>query len=208
VEVNMLGLQCGIQDQLCSAYGGINYIEMKQFPWAVVSPIHVSNAVWWELERRLTLVYFGRSHDSSEIHNLVIKELEHEGPESRRLNDLRRTAEQSRDAVYIGDFLALGRAMSDNTEAQARLHPSLVSADALRVIEIARSHGAIGWKVNGAGGNGGSLTILGGDMSIDTRAMIRDIEQEDPLFRCIPIYLSRYGVRTWEWDQGELRTMG
>jgi D-glycero-alpha-D-manno-heptose-7-phosphate kinase len=208
VEVNMLGLQCGIQDQLCSAFGGINYIEMKQFPWAVVSPIHVSNAVWWELERRLTLVYFGTAHDSSELHKLVIKELEHEGPDSRRLDDLRRTAEQSRDAIYMGDFLALGKAMTDNTEAQARLHPALVSADARRVIEIGRAHGAIGWKVNGAGGNGGSLTILGGDMSIDTRAMIHDIEQENPLFRCIPVYLSRYGVRTWEWNQEEHRTMG
>ena len=30
IETDMLHLQCGIQDQLCSAYGGINYIEMFQ----------------------------------------------------------------------------------------------------------------------------------------------------------------------------------
>jgi len=29
VETEILGQQCGIQDQLCSAYGGINYIEMQ-----------------------------------------------------------------------------------------------------------------------------------------------------------------------------------
>jgi D-glycero-alpha-D-manno-heptose-7-phosphate kinase len=28
VETELLGQQCGIQDQLCSAFGGINYIEM------------------------------------------------------------------------------------------------------------------------------------------------------------------------------------
>jgi D-glycero-alpha-D-manno-heptose-7-phosphate kinase len=200
VEMQMLGLQCGIQDQICSAYGGINFIEMKQFPWASVSQIQIPNAVWWELERRLTLIYFGRSHDSSEIHKKVIKELENEGSESRRLQDLRGTAEQSRDAIYIGDFHAFGRAMIDNTEAQARLHPELVSADALRVIEIAKAHGAIGWKVNGAGGYGGSITILGGDLSIAKRAMIKEIEQENALFQNIPIYLSRFGLRTWEWN--------
>ena len=27
IEVDILGQQCGIQDQLCSAYGGINYID-------------------------------------------------------------------------------------------------------------------------------------------------------------------------------------
>jgi D-glycero-alpha-D-manno-heptose-7-phosphate kinase len=198
VEVNMLGLQCGIQDQLCSAYGGINFIEMKQFPWATVSQIQIPNSVWWELERRLVLIYFGRSHDSSEIHKQVIKELESEGPDCRRLQDLRGTAEKSRDAIYAGDFQAFGAAMVENTDAQARLHTSLVSPQALRVIEIARAHGAIGWKVNGAGGNGGSITLLCGDQAIEKRRMIREIEQEDPLFRNIPIYLSRYGLRTWE----------
>ena len=32
---------------------------------------------------------------------------------------------------------------------------ALVSDAALQVIDIARQHGAIGWKVNGAGGDGG-----------------------------------------------------
>jgi D-glycero-alpha-D-manno-heptose-7-phosphate kinase len=198
VEVKMLGLQCGIQDQLCSAYGGINFIEMKQFPWATVSQIQIPNSIWWELERRLVLIFFGRSHDSSEIHKQVIQELESEGPDSKRLHDLRGTAEKSRDAIYAGDFEAFGAAMIENTDAQARLHSSLVSADALRVIEIARAHGAIGWKVNGAGGNGGSITLLCGDQSIAKRRMIKEIEQENPLLQNIPIYLSRYGLRTWE----------
>jgi D-glycero-alpha-D-manno-heptose-7-phosphate kinase len=198
VEVHMLGLQCGIQDQICSAYGGINFIEMKQFPWATVSQIQIPNSIWWELERRLVLIYFGQSHDSSEIHRQVIKELESEGPDCKRLNDLRGTAEQSRDAIYEGDFESLGAAMIENTEAQTRLHSSLVSPEALRVIEIARAHGAIGWKVNGAGGNGGSITLLCGGLSMPKRHMIKQIEQENPLFKNIPIYLSRYGLRTWE----------
>ena len=50
--------------------------------------------------------------------------------------------------------------MIANTEAQRSLHPELVGVDARRVIEFAAAHGAIGWKVNGAGGDGGSVTIL------------------------------------------------
>lgn len=198
VEMNILGLQCGVQDQIASAYGGINYIEMQKFPHATVSQIQVSNAIWWELERRLALVYFGTSHVSSEIHTKVIRELENAGPDNRKLEDLRVTAPRSRDAMYNGDFEALGWAMIRNTEAQGRLHPELVSSDALRVIEIARAHGAIGWKVNGAGGKGGSLTILCGPLSHSKRAMLREIEQENPLYRHIPTYLSRFGLRTWE----------
>jgi D-glycero-alpha-D-manno-heptose-7-phosphate kinase len=198
IETQMLKLQSGIQDQLCSAYGGINYIEMFDYPHATVSPIQVPNTIWWELERRLVLIYFGKSHTSSAIHEKVIRELEGLGPDCQKLQDLRATPEKSRDAIYAGDFAGFGRAMIENTEAQERLHPDLVSPDARRVIEIAKAYGALGWKVNGAGGDGGSLTILSGALSHVKRAMIREIEAENPLFKNIPLYLSRTGLRTWE----------
>ena len=202
VEVEDLKLQCGIQDQLCSAYGGINYIEMFKYPYATVSQLHIPNATWWELERRLVLIYLGKSHDSSKVHEKVIRELEDSGPDCRQLNDLRTTADMSRDALFAGDIEGLGRAMIDNTEAQIRLHESLVSDNAHRIIQIAREHGAVGWKINGAGGEGGSVTLLCDSRSSAKRAMIRTIEKENSLFNNIPLYLSRYGVRTWE--QGNL----
>jgi D-glycero-alpha-D-manno-heptose-7-phosphate kinase len=93
--------------------------------------------------------------------------------------------------------------MIQNTEAQGRLHAGLISAHAHRVIEIARAHGALGWKVNGAGGEGGSLTLLCGARSDAKRALIHAIEEEDSLFVNIPIYLSRYGLRTWETDAAQ-----
>jgi galactokinase/mevalonate kinase-like predicted kinase len=82
------------------------------------------------------------------------------GPNNAHVQALRTCAEKARDAVYAGNFDALGRAMIENTDAQANLNSALVSADARRIIEIARAHGAIGWKVNGAGGEGGSITLL------------------------------------------------
>ena len=198
VEVDMLGQQCGIQDQLCSAYGGINIIDMFKYPHATVSQIHIPNSIWWELERRLILIYLGKSHSSSKIHEKVIIELEDAGPDNKKLNDLRRTAVISQNALYNGDFTALGKAMIENTEAQTRLHPDLVSWDAYRVIEIAQEYGVLGWKVNGAGGEGGSITLLCDNLSFKKRGMIKQIEEDNQLFRNIPIYLSRYGLRVWE----------
>ena len=198
VEMEMVGLQCGIQDQICSAYGGINFIEMDSFPRATVSQIQIADQVGWELERRLVLIYLGRSHSSSEVHAKVISELESEGPASRRLEALRQTAAKSRDAVSAGDFAALGRAMIENTDAQGRLHPDLIGSGARKVIDIARSHGAEGWKVNGAGGEGGSVSILTGPLRGSRKAIIRDIEEENPLYREIPVSLSRIGLHTWE----------
>jgi D-glycero-alpha-D-manno-heptose-7-phosphate kinase len=198
VEVEMLRQQSGIQDQLCAAYGGINYIEISRYPEATVSQLQVPDPILWELERRLMLIYLGKAHDSSKVHEKVIAELEDEGPESKRLEDLRLAAEKARDAVIAGDFATLGRAMIENTAAQGRLHPHLISADAQRVIEIARDSGAAGWKVNGAGGEGGSVTVLCSEPSHAKREMLCAMEAANPLLRNIPIHLSRHGLRVWE----------
>jgi D-glycero-alpha-D-manno-heptose-7-phosphate kinase len=197
VETKKLGLQCGIQDQLCSAYGGINYIEMFEYPHASVSQVQVPNNVWWELERRLVLVYLGTAHTSSEVHGKVIERLEAPEADKSALEPLRRAAVAGKNALFAGDFDALGRAMTDNTNAQAALHPALVSEDAQRVIDIARHHGALGWKVNGAGGDGGSLTLLCNAEGERKRALLDALPQADPRFQVIPTYLSRQGLRRW-----------
>ncbi len=198
VETDMLGQQCGIQDQICSAYGGINYIDMFSYPHAAVSQLQVPNSIWWELERRLVLIYLGKSHSSSDVHVKVIEELEGAGQDNPKLKDLRETAPLSRDAVYAGDFAALGQAMIKNTDAQGRLNSALISPDSARVIGIAKSHGALDWKVNGAGGGGGSVTLLCDDVSSTKRSLINEIERDNALFKNIPVYLSRTGLRSWE----------
>jgi D-glycero-alpha-D-manno-heptose-7-phosphate kinase len=203
VEVDLLKQQSGIQDQLCSAYGGINFIDMVQYPHAAVSQIYVPNSTWWELERRLVLIFLGKSHSSSAVHEKVIAELENAGPDCPKLAPLRETPVKARDAVYAGDFEALGRSMVENTEAQGELNAALISIEAQQVIEIAHENGAIGWKVNGAGGEGGSITLLCGGISSQKRELIRQIETANPLFKNIPIYLSRFGLRIWTCTESE-----
>jgi D-glycero-alpha-D-manno-heptose-7-phosphate kinase len=197
VEVERLGIQSGIQDQLCAAYGGVNFIEMSSYPDATVSQLAVPDDVWWELERRLVLLFLGRTHVSSEVHERVIAALEREGEGSARLEELRRTAAQARDAVCAADLDALGRAMTRNTDAQRLLHDGLVGEHARAAIDVAAANGARGWKVNGAGGEGGSLTLLCGPDLRAKRELVRALRGADPRFRIIPISLAWSGLRVW-----------
>jgi D-glycero-alpha-D-manno-heptose-7-phosphate kinase len=61
-----------------------------------------------------------------------------------------------------------------------------------------KAHGAIGWKVNGAGGEGGSVTLLCSASASQRRSLLRTITEANPLFQPIPIYLSHTGLRVWE----------
>jgi D-glycero-alpha-D-manno-heptose-7-phosphate kinase len=198
VETVHLARQCGVQDQLCSAFGGVNFIEITEYPRATVVPLPLPDALRRELQRRLALVYLGRPHSSSAVHEKVVRDLERLGPECAQLQALRGAAVRARDALLARDLEALGRGMRDNTAAQAELHPDLVHPDAWRIIEIARSYGAAGWKVNGAGGDGGSITLLAGPDAGARRAMLRALATENPALVRVPIAISRDGLRVRE----------
>jgi len=198
VESECLKLQCGIQDQISAAYGGICFIDMTSYPNATVSPVYIPNSTWWELESRFSLIYLGRTHSSSNVHKQVIRELEGAGKASPKIERLRRPPVEGKNALFAGDFRALGAAMIENTNAQAALNAALVSDTAKAAIAIARRHGALGWKVNGAGGEGGSLTILSGSSPARKRRMLREIEDMGNGICHIPTYLSRFGLRVWE----------
>ena len=101
-------------------------------------------------------------------------------------------------AVAMGDLEALGRVMIDNTEGQRGLHEELVGARHQKVIDIAAQYGAPGWKVNGAGGSGGSVTLLADPDAAAKRAMIGAVLAEDRCYQYIPVRLCAEGLRVWE----------
>ena len=195
VEVDLLGQQSGVQDQYGAAFGGINYVEIAEYPDASRHEVAASDATRAALETRLVLVYLGRTHSSSAIHEEVIRGLEHPGSAGRApLDDLRAAAVAARDAVEAGDLQGLGAAMRACTVGQRRLHPLLVSADARRVIDAAAARGALGWKVNGAGGEGGSLAILCPPGGARRAAIIAAMTAALPACQVLPTTIAPRGL--------------
>jgi D-glycero-alpha-D-manno-heptose-7-phosphate kinase len=84
--------------------------------------------------------------------------------------------------------------MVDNTAAQAALHPDLVSREAAAAIDAARRTGCAGWKVNGAGGEGGSLALLLGEHT-NRDDVVHALADADPSFAVLPTRLARRGLR-------------
>jgi len=83
--------------------------------------------------------------------------------------------------------------MIDNTDAQRCLHPGLVGVDATRAIEVAVAQGALGWKVNGAGGEGGSVTILSATPEAK-EALEHRVAGLDLSYRVLPGQISMDGL--------------
>lgn len=196
IETKELGLECGVQDQLASAHGGINLIEIQDFPKTTTSPITTSDDIWWELEHRLLLTYIGKPHQSSEIHKMVIAGLGASPDKDQRIERLRQLAHQAAKTLPTGDFARMGNIFNENTKVQRALHKNLVCDAFEEIISVAEDFNAMGCKVNGAGGDGGSIAILtDGDMS-KKREMQKVLEKKGYL--TLPVYLSRRGLRAWK----------
>jgi D-glycero-alpha-D-manno-heptose-7-phosphate kinase len=187
LEVDGLGAESGVQDQLCAAFGGINYLEIEPYPEAVVHPL----PRWDMLAACLSLVFLGRAHHSSEVHRRVIECAPNDRPEV--FARLRHAALVTRDAVMARDLPAFGEAMIANTEAQMSLHPDLVGPDAREVISFAAERGSPGWKVNGAGGDGGTVTVLSATPRAKER-FERELGGANRRYRVLPIDISTAGL--------------
>ncbi len=191
LEVQELKLEAGVQDQLGSAYGGVNFMEVE-YPSARVLPVPLAPSVRCELEDRFVLVYTGRSHFSSGMHQKVIAEAaQHRGD----FDDLAAAAVAGKEALLAGDLDAFAAAMNANWAAQKRLHTEITTPEIEALHRASVAAGAIGFKANGAGG-GGTVTILAqrNQNHLVARA-VRELGMT-----VLPSQIDTSGLQVWETD--------
>jgi D-glycero-alpha-D-manno-heptose-7-phosphate kinase len=192
LEVEELKLESGVQDQLASAYGGVSFMEVE-YPNARVLPVPLSPAIRCELEDRFVLVYTGRSHFSSAMHQKVISEADrHHG----NFDDLARAAVRGKEALLRGDIAAFAEAMNANWEAQKGLHADITTPEIETLHRAAFAAGAVGFKANGAGG-GGTVTILAGR---DHAHLVRRAVVELGMI-VLPSLIDTTGLQVWEAEE-------
>ena len=194
VETEKLHMQSGIQDQICAAFGGVCFIHMQKYPDFHISHVSLSKRIREDLNHQLCLIYLGSTHRSSDIHERVIKSLKKGSSQAELLKKLRSLAEEGQFSLISQDLVHFGRVMIDNNELQRILHPDLISEEADAVIKIAKKYCALGWKVNGAGGQGGSLTVLSGPDRVSREGMITAVENLGHGIRHLQVSLSSEGL--------------
>jgi D-glycero-alpha-D-manno-heptose-7-phosphate kinase len=193
LETKELGIQSGVQDQVAAAVGGISYHTIDPYPRVTTSPVRVNPEIAWELESRLVLVYTGERHLSSEVHEKVIADYQACNPSTRKAMDtLKTTPQLAASALWKGDFAAFAEIMNLNNSAQKALHPG-ITTDRIEQIEgVARPAGAIGFKINGAGG-GGSVTVL---CETSRRRQVEE-RLKAAGYQLLPCRFDWEGLRTW-----------
>jgi D-glycero-alpha-D-manno-heptose-7-phosphate kinase len=154
IESEILARPIGKQDQYAAAYGGLNYIEFLSDENVLVHPIRCSPSTRTELASRLMMFFIAARPEDSRV--LAEQQLAIEQDASARasLDDMAALARHTRDAIQMGDLDSFGLLLHENWQLKKRLHPQISSPQIDRWCQIARSAGAQGEKILGAGGAG------------------------------------------------------
>jgi len=192
LEIKELNLESGVQDQYAVALGGINFMEIA-YPTVVIEPIQISPKKVCELESQLILVFLS-SRSSSEMHKAVINNYKKGDKITlKSLEIIKNCAYEMKNAILSEDLAYMGDVMNKNWDSQKNLHSLMVNPIIKKVEKIAMNNGAVGFKINGAGG-GGSASIIAdiGKENLLKRQLIKSG------FRLLSTKLDFLGVQTWK----------
>ena len=121
----------------------------------MVEPLQVSEATRQTLERRLMLFFTGGSRQSSNILRYQ-KQKGEEGDRRviERLLTIKELGLAIQQALEAGDLDAFGELMHRSWLQKRSLAPNISNQAIDELYELARSKGAVGGKITGAGGGG------------------------------------------------------
>jgi len=191
LEVEELELESGVQDQYAAAYGGINFMEVA-YPSVKITQLKLSKKIISDIEDHMILVFLD-SRSSSDMHKAVINNYKKgDNATLTSLEIIKNCAYSMKKALFSGDLLDIGRIMNRNWEAQKNLHHLMSNQIIEKAEKLAYNNGALGFKLNGAGG-GGSASILAdkGKTSFLKKILIQEG------FQILPSKFDFLGVQTW-----------
>lgn len=154
IEIGLMGMPIGKQDQYAAAFGGLNYIEFGPED-VIVERLAVSDGTVSQLRERLLLFFTGLAHKSEEIlGEQRRRSQEGHRPTVEALHAIKDIAIQTRAHLIAGDIRPIGDLLHRSWLAKRTLALGVSDPVIDRWYELALEAGASGGKIVGAGGGG------------------------------------------------------
>jgi len=154
IEIEKLGMPIGKQDQYATAYGGVNAITFSR-DGVYVEPLVLSPETLEGLESNVLLFYTGAARDAARTlleQDQAVREGDPTVLES--LHAIKAMANETRRCLEAGTLGVFGEILHASWQQKKRLAQGISNPRIDEYYEVARSNGAIGGKITGAGGGG------------------------------------------------------
>jgi D-glycero-alpha-D-manno-heptose-7-phosphate kinase len=154
VEIERCSKPIGKQDQYIAAYGGFQYIQFDPDDTVRLYPIVCSAETKRRLQDGLLLLYTGMARSAREVLEEQKTNIDSNWNRRRSVEGMVRLAQELRDALRQDDLSSFGDILHRGWMMKRSLASTVSNSRIDDWYERARSHGALGGKILGAGGGG------------------------------------------------------
>lgn len=158
IERDILKENVGVQDQIETAYGGLNKIVIYPDGHFDVNPLPLPTNRLQELQSHLVLFFTGVSRTASDIAGEKIKSIPNKRAELHAMHEM---VDIAANILSTGnDICDFGRLLHESWMLKRQISAGISPTFIDDIYERARKNGAIGGKLLGAGGGGFMLFFV------------------------------------------------
>ncbi len=194
---------CGKQDQYASAFGNICHLSIEPSGKTSITPVHVPHETLGRLETNLMLFYTGFTRNAIEVlrsqKENVEKARDDLDEKLSYFHEIKKIGEQNLKCLETGDLRKFGEYLDVHWQLKKKTSEMMTNTEVDSYYALAKSKGALGGKIVGAGG-GGFLMLY----SEDGHEKLREAMKAEGLIE-VPFKFDFDGTRVvYEDEQYEI----
>ena len=151
IENKLLKENVGIQDQIASSFGNLNYVKIKKDKTFKINPIILKDYERFEFLGRLLLVYTDEQRNSSQMAQFILKNLK---KKKKILMKIQQIVDEAYSNLINQDIDSFGKLLKYTWEMKKELSNKMITQRTLHLFEILNKKEVLGYKIMGAGGGG------------------------------------------------------
>lgn len=174
IEIEILKEPIGKQDQYIAAEGGLRHIKFNRDGSVFSDLIICDSQTKKDLEDNLLLFYLNKTRSA----NSILAEQKQKSLEKNEfLTRMRVLSEELRDSLRANNLSNFGDLLHENWVLKKQLAGGISNVEIEEAYEIARTKGALGGKVLGAGGGGFLLLYVPTERQDDVRESLKSLRE-------------------------------
>ena len=193
IERKDLKLAGGRQDQYAATFGGVNFMEFSGNDKVVVNPLRIKQQNLFELENNLLLYYTATSRDSGKIIEQQSKNVENKQQGSiEAMHQLKQQAQMMKEALLKGRLNEIGEILDFGFQQKRKMAEGISNSLMEEIYETAKTAGATGGKISGAGGGGFMIFYCPGNTKYKVIKSLEKFGGEHRNYQFV-----EHGLTTW-----------
>ncbi len=173
VERDLLHETVGVQDQIQTAFGGLNRIDIAPNGLFQVQPLPLTRLRVAQIENHLLMFYTGVVRNASEIAAAQVRSI---SDHTHELHEMRKLVDVAVDTLAgDNDMSEFGRLLHETWELKRRLSNKIAPDFVNEIYSRARRAGALGGKLLGAGGGGFMLFIVPPELHVSVCTALSEL---------------------------------